>query len=81
MLTKTQSTADAFNQHWTVGRYNNDFDSSLRLAVEQEFEQGYVDTDLLRSHVPDLALRQAQALMLSLTKYVGRVLHVRKMNN
>ena len=49
MLTKTQSTADAFNQHWTVGRYNNDFDSSLRLAVEQEFEQGYVDTDLLRS--------------------------------
>ena len=62
MLTKTQSTADAFDQHWTVGRYNNDFDSSLRLAVEQEFEQGYVDTDLLRSLGLRNKLNDAHAL-------------------
>jgi ABC-type multidrug transport system fused ATPase/permease subunit len=49
MLTTAQSTMDVFNQHWVVGKYNNDFESSLRLAVEYELENGEVNSDLLRS--------------------------------
>ena len=49
MLTKTQSTVDIFNQHWAVGKHNNDFESSLRLAVEYELDHGEINTDLLQS--------------------------------
>jgi hypothetical protein len=49
MLTTAQSTMDVFNQHWAVGKYNNDFESSLRLAVEYELDNGEVNSDLLRS--------------------------------
>ena len=49
MLTKTHSTVDVFNQHWAVGKHNNDFESSLRLAVEYELDHGEINTDLLQS--------------------------------
>ncbi|MGB1867960.1 MAG: hypothetical protein ACPH64_04615 [Porticoccaceae bacterium] len=49
MLTKTQTIVEVFNQHWGVGNDNNDFESSLRLAVQHELDQGKAKSDLLRS--------------------------------
>ena len=40
---------EVFNQHWAVGKYNNDFESSLRLAVKHELEGGDINNELLRS--------------------------------
>jgi ABC-type multidrug transport system fused ATPase/permease subunit len=49
MQTKPQTIVEVFFQHWGVGEDNNDFESSLRLAVQHELNEGKANNDLLRS--------------------------------